>query len=69
MSEKSQLMIELENLQKKAESDLANLQNESALQAWRTQYLGRSAAVMNVFKRLPEAAPTSAPPSVNLPTR
>jgi len=57
MSEKSQLVIELENLQQQAEMDLASLHSESALQGWRTQYLGRSATVMQFFKRLPEAAP------------
>ncbi len=57
MSEKSQLVSELENLQQQAEAELAGLQSESALQGWRTQYLGRSASVMQFFKRLPEAEP------------
>ena len=34
---------------------MAGLQSESDLQAWRSQYLGRSAMVMQIFKRLPEA--------------
>jgi phenylalanyl-tRNA synthetase alpha chain len=55
MSEKSPLIIELETLQKQAEQALAGLKSESDLQSWRTQYLGRSAMVMQIFRRLPEA--------------
>ena len=55
MSEKSQLITELEELQQQVEQELAGLQNLSDLQAWRSQYLGRSAMVMQIFKRLPEA--------------
>ena len=55
MSEKSQLITELETIQQQAEQELANTQNEKSLQNWRSQYLGRSAKVMQIFKRLPEA--------------
>lgn len=55
MSENSQLIKELEELQRQAESELAELQSKSDLQKWRSQYLGRSAEVMQIFKRLPEA--------------
>ena len=57
MSEKSPLVVELENLQLQAEAELVDLKSENALQSWRTQYLGRSATVMQIFKRLPETAP------------
>ncbi len=55
MSENSQLIKELEELQRRAENELASLQNEQDLQKWRSHYLGRSADVMQIFKRLPEA--------------
>jgi phenylalanyl-tRNA synthetase alpha chain len=55
MSEKSSLITELETLQKQAEQELAGLTSESDLQNWRTQFLGRSAMVMQIFRRLPEA--------------
>ena len=55
MSEKSSLITELEALQKQAEQELAGLTNESDLQNWRTQFLGRSAMVIQIFRRLPEA--------------
>jgi phenylalanyl-tRNA synthetase alpha chain len=55
MSENSQLIKELEELQLQAEKELAGLQGEDDLQKWRSLYLGRSAKVMQIFKRLPEA--------------
>ncbi|BBB46849.1 phenylalanine--tRNA ligase subunit alpha [Pelolinea submarina] len=55
MSEKSSLITELEALQQQAEQELAGLTSESDLQNWRTQFLGRSAMVMQIFRRLPEA--------------
>ena len=55
MSENSQLIKELEALQLQAENELAGLQSEDDLQKWRSQYLGRSAKVIQIFKRLPEA--------------
>lgn len=55
MSEKSQLMTELESLQQQAVQELASLKDESVLQNWKSKYLGRSAKVMQIFKRLPEA--------------
>lgn len=56
MSEKNQLIIELENLQQQAVQDLSGMHDEDELQKWRTQYLGRSAVVMQIFKRLAEAS-------------
>jgi phenylalanyl-tRNA synthetase alpha chain len=61
MSEKSQLITELESLQQQAEKELAGLNNEDALQKWHTQYLGRSAMVMQIFKRLAEASKEERP--------
>lgn len=55
MSEKNQLIIELETLQQQAEQDLSGMHDEDGLQKWHTQYLGRSAVVMQIFKRLAEA--------------
>jgi phenylalanyl-tRNA synthetase alpha subunit len=69
MSEKSPLVIELETLQQQAQTELAALKSESELQSWKTRYLGRSATVMQIFKRLPEAARSSALPSASLQTR
>ncbi|MDK2982279.1 MAG: phenylalanyl-tRNA synthetase alpha chain [Chloroflexota bacterium] len=55
MSEKSSLISELEALQAEAEQELAGLTSESDLQNWRSQFLGRSAMVIQIFRRLPEA--------------
>ena len=55
MSEKTNLIGELEALQRKAKKELAALENPAALQAWKRTYLGRSSPVMQIFKRLPEA--------------
>ncbi len=56
MSEKSQLITELEALQQQAESQLVEAKNEADLLAWRGAYLSRSSAVMQIFKRLPGAS-------------
>ena len=55
MSEKTNLIGELEALQKKAQAELSVLAVADELQAWKTTYLGRSSPVMQIFKRLPEA--------------
>ncbi len=55
MSDKNQLTTDLEAMQHQAEAELAGIQDESSLQKWHTQYLGRSSAIMQIFKRLPEA--------------
>ncbi len=55
MNEKSGLIRELEDLQQKAEAQLAQIISMDALQAWKTSYLSRSSDVMAFFKRLPEA--------------
>ncbi len=57
MSTKNELITELENLQKQAEQDLAGSLKEKELQAWRTTYLGRSAELVQIFKRLSESPP------------
>jgi phenylalanyl-tRNA synthetase alpha chain len=55
MSEKTNLIGELEALQKQAQLELIALDNPTALQVWKRTYLGRSSPVMQIFKRLPEA--------------
>lgn len=55
MSEKLGLINELKALQKKAESELENIQDIAALQSWKGAYLSRSSEVMTFFKRLQEA--------------
>ena len=55
MSEKNILIQELEAQQAKAEGELASLTGEGALAKWKTDYLGKSSPVMQIFKRLPEA--------------
>ena len=55
MSEKTELIQELEALQKKAELELKEIQDAVSLQSWRALYLSRSSDVMAFFKRLPEA--------------
>jgi len=55
MSEKTNLIGELDALQKKARAELSALAGSDELQAWKTTYLGRSSPVMRIFKRLPEA--------------
>jgi phenylalanyl-tRNA synthetase alpha chain len=56
MSENQSLIAELEALQVKAEADLAALGGEAELAKWKTEYLGKSSPVMQIFKRLPEAS-------------
>ena len=52
MSEGNEILMELDEIQARALEALAAVQDESALQAWKTAHLGRSAAVMQVFSRL-----------------
>lgn len=47
-----EIMQELEEIQRTALAGLESVQDEPALQAWRTANLGRSAPVMMVFSRL-----------------
>jgi phenylalanyl-tRNA synthetase alpha chain len=56
MSEKNELIQELENLQERAEADLASLSGAGELAMWKVKYLGKSSPVMQIFKRLPEAS-------------
>ena len=52
MSEGNEILMELDGIQARGLAALAAVQDESALQAWKTAHLGRSAAVMQVFSRL-----------------
>ncbi len=55
MSEKSVLVQELETLLTNAEAELDSLKSAEDLAKWKTEYLGKSSPVMQIFKRLPEA--------------
>ncbi len=52
MSEGNEILTELDGIQARGLEALATVQDEAALQAWKTAHLGRSAAVMQVFSRL-----------------
>lgn len=52
MSEGNEILTELDGIQARGLEALAAVQDETALQAWKTEHLGRSAAVMQVFSRL-----------------
>ncbi len=52
MSEGNEILMELDGIQARGLEALAAVQDESALQAWKTAHLGRSAAVMQVFSQL-----------------
>lgn len=52
MSEGNEILTELDAIQARALEALNEVQDENALQAWKTTHLGRSAAVMQVFSRL-----------------
>ncbi len=52
MSEGNEILTELDGIQARGLEALAAVQDETALQAWKTAHLGRSAAVMQVFSRL-----------------
>lgn len=52
MSEGNEILTELDGIQARGLETLATVQDESALQVWKTAHLGRSAAVMQVFSRL-----------------
>jgi phenylalanyl-tRNA synthetase alpha chain len=54
MSEERFTMTELDTIQQMALAALAGVEDEAALQAWRTANTGRSAAVMQIFSRLPQ---------------
>lgn len=46
------MLESLEGIQKDAEAALANVQDEAALEQWRTQHLGRSSALTQSLKQL-----------------
>lgn len=52
MNEGNDILAELEAAEKGALIALTAVQDESALQAWKTTHLGRSAVVMQVFSQL-----------------
>jgi len=55
MSEKKDLIEELKALQSKAKSELEALVGEKALTSWKSEYLGKTSPVMQIFKRLADA--------------
>jgi len=57
MSEQNNLIKELQVIQEKALGELAGASDPLELQKWKSAYLGRSALVVQIFKRLPQAAP------------
>jgi len=54
MTEDTDIMQQLDEMQQSALKALAAVSDESGLQAWRTAHTGRSAPVMLVFSRLPQ---------------
>jgi phenylalanyl-tRNA synthetase alpha chain len=48
------ILLELEELKRASLAELASVQDEAGLQAWKVASLGRSAPVMLVFSRLPQ---------------
>ena len=50
----SSIMAELDQIKQKALDALKDASSEETLQSWKTAFLGRSAAVMQVFSRLPQ---------------
>ncbi len=61
MTEKNQLILELENLEKEAAKALAEVQKEQDLQSWHNQFLGRSGLLVEAFSRLPEVGKEERP--------
>ena len=56
MAEEVNINAELDQIQQKALDALKAVHNENELQTWRTNYLGRSAPVMQVFSRMGQIA-------------
>jgi phenylalanyl-tRNA synthetase alpha chain len=54
MTEETDILSQLEQIQQNALAGLETVQDETNLQAWRTAHLGRSSAVMQVFSGLPQ---------------
>ncbi len=54
MPEGSDVLNELEQMQTAALSALASVKDDTALNAWRVAYTGRSAPIMQVFSGLPQ---------------
>src|ERR1035437_7713902 len=56
MTEKTNILSQLEQIQQNALAGLETVQDESGLQAWRTVHLGRSSPMMQVFSGLPQVS-------------
>ena len=54
MTDETNILAQLEQIQQDALMSLETIQDESDLQAWRTAHLGRSSAIMQVFSGLPQ---------------
>jgi hypothetical protein len=54
MVKKNKLMLELEAIRTQAHQALAEMQQETDLQAWHTKTFGRTSLIINIFSRLPE---------------
>jgi phenylalanyl-tRNA synthetase alpha chain len=57
MSEKNDLLQELESLHAQAERALGALADEAGLAGWKSEYLGKASPVTQIFKRMGEAQP------------
>jgi phenylalanyl-tRNA synthetase alpha chain len=57
MSEKKDLLQELEALHAQAERSLNELADEAGLAGWKSEYLGKASPVTQIFKRMGEAPP------------
>jgi phenylalanyl-tRNA synthetase alpha chain len=57
MSEKKDLLQELEALYAQAEEALGALADEAGLAQWKSEYLGKASPVTQIFKRMGEAQP------------
>jgi phenylalanyl-tRNA synthetase alpha chain len=57
MSEKKDLLQELEALHAQAEQALGALADEAGLAGWKSEYLGKASPVTQIFKRMGEAQP------------
>jgi phenylalanyl-tRNA synthetase alpha chain len=56
MPEENEIFTKLEQIDKDATLALKSVADDAGLQSWRTTYLGRSSAIMQVFSNLPQVA-------------
>ena len=54
MTEDTNLLAQLEQIQQTALAELETIRDESGVQTWRTAHLGRSSPVMQIFSGLPQ---------------